>query len=139
MGAGLYYLLYNNKTAPITEETVYKDLIKVASPRANDLVTSPLLIKGEARGNWYFEASFPVKLFDANGEIVPLEPGYIMARGDPATGEVNWMTTEYVPFEATLTFQEPATATGLLVLEKDNASGLPEFDDQISIPVRFSQ
>ena len=70
MGAGLYYLLYNNKTAPLAEETVYKDLIKVASPRANDLVTNPLFIKGEARGNWYFEASFPVKLFDANGEIV---------------------------------------------------------------------
>src|SRR3989338_9226678 len=92
MGAGLYYLLYNNKTAPITEEPVYKDLIKVASPRANDLVTSPLLIKGEARGNWYFEASFPVNLFDENGEIAPLGPGWVRAGAHPATGEVNWMT-----------------------------------------------
>ena len=85
------------------------------------------------------EPSSRVNLLNENGEMVPLGPGYIVAGGAPATGEVNWMTTEYVPFEATLTFQEPATATGLLVLEKDNASGLPEFDDQISIPVRFSQ
>src|SRR3989344_4206961 len=103
MGAGLYYLLYNNKTAPLAEETVYKDLIKVASPRANDLVTNPLFIKGEARGDWYFEASFPVKLFDANGEIVPLEPGYIMARCGPRPGAGNFVATGDIPFGTALT------------------------------------
>jgi len=110
----------------------HADLIKVSTPLVNDVIISPLAIKGEARGNWYFEASFSVHLYDANGVEVPLSPGYIMVTGE-------WMTTEFVPFEASLTFIAPNTATGTLVLEKDNASGLPEFDDKISIPVRFSQ
>jgi len=79
-------------------------------------------------GNWYFEASFPVMIFDANGEKLGVVPA--QAKGD-------WMTTEFVPFEATLTFDKPTTATGTLVLLKDNPSGLPENDNSISIPVSF--
>lgn len=31
------------------------------------------------------------------------------------------------------------TETGTLILQKDNPSGLPEFDDEIRVPIRFSQ
>ncbi len=106
------------------------DLLKVTNLRANDVVKSPLNIAGEARGYWYFEASFPVKLFDADGNNIPLNPPYIMATSD-------WMTENFVPFEATLEFAPSGTATGTLVLEKDNPSGLPEHADSLSIPVRF--
>lgn len=106
------------------------NLIKVISPKPNVVIASPLVVKGEARGNWYFEASFPVRLYDANNVEVPLTPSYIMATGE-------WMTTDFVPFEANLTFTAPATQTGTLVLEKDNPSGLPENDASISIPVKF--
>ncbi len=47
------------------------------------------------------------------------------------------MTTEFVSFSATLTFPLPDTTEGRLVFEKDNPSGLPEHDDQVSFPVRF--
>jgi hypothetical protein len=106
----------------------HNDMITVTSLTKNTVVKSPLTIKGEARGNWYFEASFPVKLFDANGEQLAINPAE--AKGD-------WMTTNYVPFEVTLTFATPTTNTGTLVLLKDNPSGLPEHADQLSIPVRF--
>jgi hypothetical protein len=106
----------------------HADLIKVYSPEINAAIGSPLTIKGEARGNWYFEASFPVHLFDANGKELAVAP---------ATAQGEWMTTNFVPFELTLTFDKPSTATGNLVLEKDNASGLAERDDSISIPVKF--
>ncbi len=108
----------------------HADIIKVSSPVVGALVGSPLVVTGEARGNWYFEASFPVRLYDANGKELAVVPAQ-------AQGE--WMTTEFVPFSVTLTFEIPTTPTGTLVLEKDNPSGLPEFDDEISIPVRFSQ
>jgi spore germination protein GerM len=49
-----------------------------------------------------------------------------------------WMTEEYVPFEATLSFNPPQTETGTLILSKDNPSGLPEHDDELRIPVRFA-
>ncbi len=113
-------------------ETVHpsaNDIIRVSSPLPDTLVTSPLIVRGEARGNWYFEASFPVKIFDAKGKQLGIIPA--RALGD-------WMTTEFVPFETTLAFENPATETGTLVLQKDNPSGLPENADSLSIPVRFS-
>lgn len=104
------------------------DRIRVITPAAGQLTTSPLTVTGEARGNWYFEASFPVKLLDANGNVIVSH--YATAQGE-------WMTAEFVPFMSTLTFATPATATGTLVLEKDNPSGLPEHDASVRIPVRF--
>lgn len=115
---------------PETPVDTHADLIVVDFPKPNDKITSPLTITGKARGYWYFEASFPVELYDANNVLVPLTPGYIMATGD-------WMTTDFVPFSATLTFTPPATPTGTLVLKKDNPSGDPAKDDSISIPVKF--
>ncbi len=55
--------------APAATTTVSSnsDLINVSAPLANAKVTSPLLVKGQARGTWFFEASFPVKLIDAKG------------------------------------------------------------------------
>ncbi len=124
------YFYNNPKSVEYIPPAPHADLIRIFSPLPNAEIQSPLVIRGEARGNWYFEASFPVKLYDANGKDVPLTPGYIMANGE-------WMTTEFVPFEASLKFTKPATATGTLVLMKDNPSGLPEHDAQIEIPVRF--
>jgi hypothetical protein len=103
--------------------------IRVDSPLLNALVSSPMRIRGEARGTWYFEASFPVKLLDANGKILTQAPAQ-------AQGE--WMTTNFVPFDFTLAFPTPTTATGVLVLEKDNPSGLPEHADEVRVPVRFA-
>jgi hypothetical protein len=117
-----------NPGSSMTTGISHNDMITVTSLTKNTVVKSPLTIKGEARGNWYFEASFPVKLFDANGEQLAINPAE--AKGD-------WMTTNYVPFEVTLTFATPTTNTGTLVLLKDNPSGLPEHADQLSIPVRF--
>lgn len=111
-------------SGPVGEET----LIVATSPARDSLVKSPLKIEGRARGNWYFEASFPARLFDANGTQLAVVA--VQAKGD-------WMTTEFVDFSGTLVFANPTTETGTLVLEKDNPSGLPEFDKSISIPVRF--
>lgn len=108
----------------------YKDLISVFSPMKNQIVKSPLIVKGEARGNWYFEASFPVKLLDSNSNVVAISN---------AQTQGEWMTTEYVPFLTTLdfTFTQLSTAAGFLVLEKNNPSGLPENADELRIPVFF--
>ena len=112
------------------EADPHADIIKLFSPLPNSLVSSPLSIEGIARGNWYFEASFPVYLYDSNGVEIAVTPAQ-------AQGE--WMTKDFVPFKAILNFSTPSTPAGTLILKKDNASGLPEFDDQVSIPIRFSQ
>jgi len=107
-----------------------QDLIVVSTPRPNDSVKSPLLIKGEARGFWFFEASFPVRLLDGNGK----ELGTAIAQA-----KSDWMTEDFVPFEATLEFQLPETKKGTLILEKDNPSDLPENADELRFPVRFEE
>lgn len=114
----------------IGNELEKDNLIRVSTPRPNTVVQSPLSVEGMARGNWFFEASFPVRLIDASG----IELGKVIAQ---AKGE--WMTTEFVPFEATLTFTAPLSASGTLVLEKDNPSGLPEHADELRIPVTFEK
>lgn len=103
-------------------------MIQVTNIIDNQLITSPLQIVGQARGNWYFEASFPIRLEDANGTVLGRTTGQAQS---------NWMTTSFVPFSATLTFTTPTTTTGWLYLQKDNPSGLPANDAEIQIPVTF--
>ncbi len=117
-----------NTVTPARPETFANGMIRVASPSINGLVSSPLTIAGEARGNWYFEASFPVTLKDAYGNVLAQQP--VQAQGE-------WMTENFVPFSTTLNFATPTETTGLLILEKDNPSGLAENADYITIPVRF--
>ena len=106
------------------------DLIRAASPRPNAVIKSPLVIEGEARGYWFFEASFPAELFDADGQIIGT--GIMQAEGE-------WMTEEFVPYKGTIAFRVPAAKRGTLILKKDNPSGLPEHDDFLRIPVIFSE
>jgi hypothetical protein len=120
-----------NSTSKETETTAkdnISDQIKVTKPQPNDVLESPLLIEGEARGTWFFEATFPIKLMDANGDVIATH--FAQAQGD-------WMTENFVPFKAQLIFEKPATDTGVLILEKDNPSGLPENDAKIEIPISF--
>lgn len=119
--------------ATTTASTSYKDLVVVDSPASGATVTSPLTITGKARGTWYFEASFPVALTDWDGKIIA--QGIAQAQGD-------WMTSDYVPFTATLTFEKPAPGDpaanrGTLILKKDNPSGLPEHEDSFELPILF--
>jgi hypothetical protein len=117
-------------TTPTVTPASKDDLIVVESPLPGATISSPVTVSGRARGNWYFEASFPVHIYDANGKELAAVP---------ATAIGEWMTTEYVPFSVSVEYTMPATQTGVLVLEKDNASGLPEHANELRIPVRFAQ
>ena len=104
-------------------------MIQVDNPLSDQTVASPLVVTGRARGPWFFEASFPVKLLDASGNV--LSQGIAQAQGE-------WMTEEFVPFVAQMpAFTATAGTTGTLVLEKDNPSGMPENAASVEIPVNF--
>ena len=121
----LFQFFSSPKSTSVSDSS---NLIVVEKPKPNELIESPLLINGRARGYWYFEASFPVRIFDDNG----VELGVAIAQ---AGGE--WMTENFVPFAAILEFKKPSTKKGVLVLQKDNPSGLPEHDAELRIPVVF--
>lgn len=128
------------KTPTPTQEsspTTYKDLVEIFSPLPNSVISlsSPvtnLEVKGRARGTWFFEASFPVKLLNTTGDTIAT--GIAQADGE-------WMTTEFVGFTATLSIRSTINQTGVigaLVLQKDNPSGEPEQEDTFIVPVQFA-
>lgn len=109
--------------------------IRVTSVSPGDTVASPLEVSGEARGYWFFEGSFPVRLLNRNGQMI--SQGIAKAQGD-------WMTEDMVPFRVTLEYTSPYVSGdpvfmghGTLVLVKDNPSDLPENDDSLRIPLAF--
>ena len=99
--------------------------VKVSSPRPDSTVLKTFTVIGEARGTWYFEASFSIFIIDANGVKV--------GQGIAQAAE-NWMTEDFVPFTAQVTV-ENSPGPAILVLLKDNPSGLPENDDSVSFPI----
>lgn len=112
------------------------EFIKLTEPVPNAVITSPLTITGEARGYWFFEASFPIILTDWDGEIIAEHY---------ATAEGEWMTEDFVSFTSELEFENPYTAgdpdfmrRGALILKRNNPSDLPQNDDALEIPVLFS-
>ncbi|MDE2001497.1 MAG: Gmad2 immunoglobulin-like domain-containing protein [Patescibacteria group bacterium] len=136
--AGIYAVSFRGGSTSAIQLVTEKgnaDMIRMAEPVADAVVRSPLTVSGEARGNWFFEASFPVLLLDEQGNALAQLPA--QAGVNPADGGAGWMTTDYVPFAATVSFDAGTSTQGTLVLKKDNPSGLPQYDDQVRISVRF--
>jgi hypothetical protein len=123
------YINETNLSISIEDSINYKDLVILNSPLKEERISSPLIIRGKARGTWFFEASFPVILTDWDGLII--------AEGF-ATAKENWMTEDFVEFEGYLNFEKPSYGKrGSLILKKDNPSGLPEHDDALEITIFF--
>ena len=118
------------QTSTTTDSYLYKDLIRIDSPIQNQKISAsgPVKVSGIARGNWYFEASFPVQVLDSDGTV--LGSGPVQAQGD-------WMTTDFVPFTGEIDFTKPKGKTGSIIFKKDNPSGLPANDDSVSISINF--
>ena len=110
----------------------YKDEVFLTNLSKNQVISSPLHLEGQVKGNWYFEASFPIKVTNSKGSI--LGQGLAKATGD-------WMSTSTVPFLADVTFVAPkvtgASSTGYVVFLKDNPSGIPANSDSFKVPVVF--
>ena len=121
---------YNNSATGTVQQDnslISNSSIVVNSIKENQEVASPIQILGEARGNWFFEATFPVKLVDIDGNVMATST---------ARAESDWMTGDFVKFNATLEYATTtSTNHALIVLSKDNPSGNPEFDQSIFIPV----
>lgn len=140
----LNWYIYNEKQAdvpPVPDDVQaqideHKDLIVLESPAPMSIVSSPLKISGRNRGNWMFEGSFPVTITDWDGRIIGEKYAEL------APGEETWMTTEFVNFVGEIPFTTPEnigefSRRGWLILQKDNPTGLPEFDDAVEIPILF--
>jgi hypothetical protein len=104
------------------------NFIMVDTPLPGARISSPLTLKGKARGTWFFEGDFPVILLDARGNRIA--ESYAAAKGE-------WMTDNFVGFEGMIHFKGFSGTRGILILKKDNPTGLPQFDDSLEIPINF--
>jgi hypothetical protein len=121
----------DKKDEPIIEKASKENIIYIDSPYINQKVSSPVTVKGKARGNWFFEASAPVDIVNWDGLIIgegymTVDEGY------------NWMTTDLVPFTGTIKYdasQLGAYDYGWVIFKKDNPSGESKFDDSLEMRV----
>lgn len=116
------------KVEKTTEKPQVEGDIVVLSPKPNQTISSPLSIEGKVKGSWFFEAVFSVRLLDEEGK--ELAQGNILAEGD-------WMTENYVNFKTELSFIAKKEGKGTLVFVKANPSGLPEQEEEFSVPVNL--
>lgn len=105
-----------------------KQGILISQPKINQKISSPVSIEGEARGFWFFEAQFPVEIYDLNNHL--LGRGILKAQND-------WMTENYVPFKGEISFNAPSTSTGFLRFLSDNPSGLAENQKIYEMKIQF--
>lgn len=113
----------NNQDQATTSDIV------IFTPKTNDAVTSPIEISGKAKGNWFFEAVFPVKLVDENENVIGT---------GQAHAESDWTTNDFVNFSAEITYDNStSTDNGVLVFSNDNPSGNPDTLKSIYIPVKL--
>ena len=129
------WIFKKSATAPIiTPETNPDITITYITPEENEAISFPLIIKGEAKGTWFFEASFPVEILNDKQELVTT---------GIAQGESDWMTTEFVPW--TITFAErpeklepvSSSPNAYIKFKNDNPSGDPIRDKSFILPIRL--
>lgn len=114
---------------PVIEPTYVNasaDLIQVELPYPGAVTGKEFTIIGKARGYWFFEASFPVELRTLDGNILG---------GGVATAQDDWMTEDFVNFTAEMQTPSAFIGPAILILKKDNPSGLPENDASVSFPI----
>lgn len=110
------------------ETSDVSDLIQVIEPRPEETLSSPVRIKGKARGTWFFEGDFPIYLLDENNEEIAVAI---------ATAQGEWMTEEWVEFSATLEYENPTSERGILRFVKNNPSDQRDLDRSLEISVNF--
>lgn len=85
-----------------------------------------LSYRGSIKGGWFFEGNILINILDANK--VPLLQSNAVAKTD-------WMTAEAVDFEGNIDFTNLPAGPAYFEIHNDNASGEPEFDKFIQIPI----
>jgi hypothetical protein len=105
--------------------------LTVTSPATGETVASPIMLVGEAPGDWFFEADAPVVVVNWDGLII----------GESfVTAEDEWMTENLVPFSGTVEYEHTTdtySATGTVIFQRANPSGLPEYDAAVEVPVQL--
>lgn len=100
-------------------------VISVTTPTPGSVTGKEFEVRGSARG-WYFEGSFPIEILDMNGKALVTSP---------AQAQSDWMTSAPVSFIAKIKIPNNYIGKAIVILKKDNPSGLKENDASMSFPI----
>ncbi len=103
-----------------------KDDLVSFSIKPGQEVSGKITATGSVKGGYFFEANIGVNVLDANKKL--LRAGYGMSTTD-------WMTSAPVAFTTSLDFTGLPKGNAYIEIHNDNASGLPENDKSIFIPI----
>lgn len=122
----VFYMLEQKKEVSTNEN------IKIYNIKSGQEIRSPLTIKGEVfGGNWTgFEGQVGmVKLVGLDGKT--LGSAILNATSD-------WMKLP-TNFEVILNFNTPKDSNVFLIFKNENPSGMPEKEETMTLPVKFSE
>ena len=122
--------LFEGNSVKIHYTNADNDMIIIDNVPAGVTVLREFTVFGQARGMWYFEASFPVEVVAEDGRQIAI--GHAEAQGE-------WMTEEFVPFKADVKLSEVYSGPATLILHKDNPSGDEERDASVEVPIFIQQ
>lgn len=103
-----------------------KDDLVAFSVAPNTKVSGVVSYRGVIKGGYFFEGNILINVLDLNRKTL-LE--------NNATAKTDWMTDKNVEFEGIIDFSVLEKGPAYLEIHNDNASGLPENDKNILIPI----
>lgn len=131
----LFFTLVSNKEKKILNNNVSsvetkilgneKDLVSF-SVNPGQSVTGILNVTGVVRGGYFFEGNILLNILDSDKKIL---------RESNGKAKTEWMTAVPVTFEGELVFTMLPRGRAFIEIHNDNASGLPENDKSILIPI----
>ena len=96
------------------------------SVEPGDSVSGVLAVTGSVQGGYFFEANIQVNILDSGMKILKKGNG---------NAKTEWMTSGPVGFDAIIDFTKLPKGRAYIEIHNDNASGLPENDKSILVPI----
>lgn len=96
------------------------------SIKPNVKVHGILSYRGSIKGGYFFEGNILINILDANKKVL---------KKSNAVAKTEWMTAGPVQFEGNIDFTGLPKGMAYFEIHNDNASGLPENDKSILIPI----
>ncbi len=126
-----------NKNSPVVDTTMpsiqnkdkilgNKDDLVSFSIWPSTKVHGILSYRGTIKGGYFFEANILINILDANKKVL---------KQSNAVAKTEWATAGPVDFEGNIDFTGLPKGPAYFEIHNDNASGLPEHDKSILIPI----
>lgn len=103
-----------------------EDLISFSIASGTKVPKGILSYRGSIKGGWFFEANILINILDKDKNVI---------KASNAVAKTDWQTAEPVEFEGNIDFTGLPAGPAYFEIHNDNASGEPQFDKFIQIPI----